>query len=151
MPYRLVPARGLARFGRRGLVLLLFGMAWMLEGFYLILDRHSHVTEARQAIPHDLIPWPFVGLLWLAFGAVGASVGFLHKDHDHLGFLAISAMPLFFTSSFFVSFLTWVLTMGTYGWGFGILAAFIWGSISVLIGVLSSWPEPTSPDRGPSP
>lgn len=123
-------------------MLLLFGMAWMLQGVYLLLTRNDYVFNFRQAIPHEAIPWPCLGLLWLGFGCIGACIGFVHPSKDHLGFLAISAMPMLFTASYLTSFITWVVTFGSYGWPFGCLAAFIWGCVSVLIGVLSSWPEP---------
>lgn len=150
MPYRLVPQRAIRLFGRRGTALLLFGSAWILQGIYLFLTRDDYVFDARKAIPHEAIPWPFLGMLWVAFGTVGVWFGVMHRRHelserDHIGFLAVSAMPLLFTGSYLVSFLTWAFTLGNYGWPFGLVAGFVWGCVSTLIGVVSGWPEPSDP------
>ena len=146
MPYRLVPKPLLKRIGRRGMVLILLGVAWATMGLALVLSGpRPHDGDYASEIPHENLPWPVLGLLWLGSGVVAFLVGLrdsrTHGTRDHAGFMAVTAPPILYAGSFLVSFVTYALSLGEHGWSLGILGFAVYGALALLIGVIAGWPE----------
>lgn len=141
MPDRLIPRRLRQRLGRRGLVLLLFGLAWIVEGasFFLLTDIYS---AQPQYFLLDRLPLHVQGALWMASGLVSAVVAFRpRREPDTLGFLAVSAMPMLIAASFLVGTATYIL-LGSSLWVLGALGFLAWSPIVLALAVVASWYEP---------
>jgi hypothetical protein len=126
--------------GRRGLVLFLFGAAWVVQGlsFFLLEDM---VAGQPAYFLIDRLPLAVQGSLWIISGAVsiGASLR-PRRENDTLGFLAVSGMPILLVASFLVGTITYAL-LGSPVWVLGILGFFAWGPIILALAVIASWPE----------
>lgn len=142
MPNRLIPPALLERLGRRGAVLLLFGLAWLLQGLILGAEGPSGGVDLT-ASPHENLPFPIMSLLWVASGVLAAAVGLRHSPRDHVGFVAASAPPLILTGSYLVGGVTWFLPGDSGGDPYGLPLALGWAVITLLVGIVASWPEVT--------
>jgi hypothetical protein len=136
------------RLGRRGSLLLLFGLAWILVGL------------TGLAFPQDRFSSPGIGpdqwlqvldgrefnLFWIVSGAIAFTVGILHdrriiNRHEAMGWNAILTMPLIWMMCFIWSFAAWINTDGEAGRANGLYGFFVWAVISLVIMIIAGWPE----------
>ena len=143
MPYRIFPRRLRERVGRRGLVLLLFGLAWLMQGAAHFLLGEMGTGEGFW---HERLPVNVQGALWAVTGLTSIVCALMHRVRaDTFGFLAVTAMPMFQGISYLVGAVTFAL-LGDPLWILGALGFSIWGVIALALGVVASWPEtPTLP------
>lgn len=145
MPYRLVPPPLLKRIGRRGSVLLLLGLAWVMMGVARVVTDARPGAEPSE-LPHENLPYPVLGLLWLTTGLIAFGVGLrdsrTHGTRDHAGFLAVTAAPMLYAGSYLVSFVTYGLSLGAHGYSLGLVGVSLYGAVVLLIGVIAGWEEP---------
>lgn len=140
----------LARLGRRGLVLSLFGVAWLIQGSaFFVLPGMGGGSSGFWV---DQLPQHVRGGLWLIAGTLSLVAALqTRRKSDTFGFLAVSSMPLILTASFFMGFVARVVT-GDPTWVVGLLGFSIWGVIALALGVIASWPEvpqaPITDDEG---
>lgn len=141
MPYRLIPRRTRDRLGRRGLVLLLFGCAWITNGAaYFLL--HDLFTSLPAYFLVDRLPLVVQGAAWIGSGIFSVSAAFRHRrEDDTAGFLAVSFMPLVSTASYLVGTVTYAIT-GDPLWILGVLSFLAWAPIIMALAVVASWYEP---------
>jgi hypothetical protein len=145
------------RLGRRGILLLLFGMAWMLIGLTGILipqDRFSSPGIGPDTIL-QVLDGPEVSLLWIIAGAIAFTVGCLHdrrlvNRHEAFGWNAILTMPLIWMSFFVWSFVVWILSDGEGGRANGLYGAIVWTVVSAIIMIMAGWPEEEFDKRPPA-
>lgn len=139
---RYVPEGLWNRLGRRGIVLALFGLAWVIQGLGTFA-LHTPVPTPSSEVWHQNIPWQVMGSLWLFGGFLSIAFATRHrKQSDTIGFLAVSLVPMFLAGSYLVSFLTWMFTWGDQGWPIGFIGFAIWGVVVTALAVIASWPEP---------
>lgn len=148
MPYHLVPKSLLARLGRRGAALLLLGVVWMLQGI-IVLSMRAGVEVEHSPVPHENVPFPYLGLMWAVGGLVAAVVGFRRTLNDHTGWIFAAGPPLVITASYLVAGMTWVATAGNVSSPAYFLVSAGWSAIALLVGVLAGWPEPCESDECP--
>lgn len=137
MPYRVIPRYFRDRVGRRGLVLLLFGLAWAIQGSaYFILG-----PLGSGQFMHDRLPLWVQGSLWITTGGLGMVAAVVHKGRsDTFGFMAVTAMPMWLGISY-------LLGAVTYGWDkdsrwvLGLLGFSIYGIVALALSVVAAWPE----------
>jgi hypothetical protein len=122
-------------------VLLLFGLAWIVEGasFYLLDDIYANQP---RYFPLDHLPLHVQGALWAGSGLVSCVIAFRpRREPDTLGFLAVSAMPMLLAASFLVGTATYIL-LDSRLWIFGALGFLAWAPIVLALAVIASWYEP---------
>ena len=145
MPHRLIPRRVRERIGRRGLVLLLFGVAWCVQGaaYFLLRDLFASVPDYFIL---DRLPLPVQGCAWIASGLLSMRSGIKprHED-DTSGFLAVSAMPMLTAASALAGTVTYAWN-GNPLWVLGALTVLAWAPIVVALSVVASWYEPPITD-----
>jgi hypothetical protein len=140
MPYRLIPRQFRERVGRRGLVLILFGVAWITQGsaFFLLTD----LFVGPEYFLVDRLPLPVQGGAWIACGVMSIRAGLRDRaSDDTLGFLAVSAMPMLIAASALAGTVTYAL-QGSGLWVLGALTVLAWAPIIVALSVVASWYEP---------
>lgn len=140
MPYRLIPGRVYNRLGRRGIVLVLFGIAWLVQGsaFFVLTDL---VEAGPRSFFVDRLPIWLQGALWLGCGVWSIVAGIRTHDNDTNGFLAVSFMPMVSGASYLVGGIAYAFQADPL-WQLGILAFSVWAPIILALAVVASWPEP---------
>jgi hypothetical protein len=123
---------------RRSLVLLVFGVLFVLIGFSY-LGQAAEITRSPAAalsyrahlalMPLDVWAWLFVGC-----GTAGI-VGGLTMRHP-LGFTALMVMSTWWGAEFIGS---WVVT----GYDRAVLGALVWIALSAALLIIVGWPDPT--------
>lgn len=123
---------------RRSLVLLVFGILFVLIGF-TYLGQAAEITRSPAAAlsyrAHlalfDLDVWAW---LFIATGAAGI-LGGLTMRHP-LGFTALMVMATWWGAEFVGS---WIVT----GYGRAVLGALVWIALSAALLIIVGWPDPT--------
>jgi hypothetical protein len=138
----------LRRLGRRGMLLLLFGTAWMLVGITGIIfpqDRFSSPGIGPD-MWLQILDGRELNLFWIVSGVIAFTIGALHdrriiNRHEALGWNAILTMPLVWMVCFIWSFAAWVNTDGEAGRANGLYGFIVWLVISFVIMIIAGWPE----------
>jgi len=136
------------RLGRRGMLLLLFGIVWAMVGITNILipqDRFSSPGIGPDRFL-QILDGPELSLAWVIAGGIAATVGFFHdrrvfNKHEAYGWNAILTMPLVWVMCLVWSFATWIVTDGEGGRANGLYGALVWTVVSLVIMVVAGWPE----------
>jgi hypothetical protein len=153
--WRLIPISGGTmgrRVGRRGLLLLLGGLAWILVGVGLLnqpVERFS--APGYQA--DSLLQWfdrAWVGWVWIAAGVIALVTGgtrnrALVSRHDAVGFNAWLTPPLTWLALYVWSGGTYLFTRGADGNDNSAVGTVTWALICLVIIVVAGWPDPTDP------
>lgn len=131
-------------WGRRGSVLFLMGLAWILLGLSVLLSG-VQLDFDETGLWHLALP-PFVrAALWFLTGALAVAFSFRRMARwDGLGYGALIFMPLERTASYgwgwFVSLPIWPDGLGySPGW----TGALVWIVVAVLIYTCAGWREPS--------
>jgi len=141
MPYRLIPRRIRERLGRRGLVLLLFGLTWIVQGssFFLLPSLYA---GHPKFFPLDHLPLWVQGALWIGSGMLSAFAAQRpRREDDTSGFLAVSAMPMLLGASYLIGAISYAWE-GNQLWVLGALSFLAWSPVIVALAVVASWYEP---------
>lgn len=136
------------KLGRRGLLLLLFGLAWSLigiTGIAIPVDRFSSPGIGADTILQMLDSAP-VNFIWVIAGGIAIFVGSLHDRRvvnrfEALGWNAILTMPLFWMACYVWSFFIWTVTHGVEGRATGLYGSIVWAIVSLVIMIIAGWPE----------
>lgn len=150
MPLRNVKRSGWAKWlprsvkqvGRRGTVLLMLGVVWLLLGYSVFLSMDIP-TGAPEGGFHLSIPADVRGLLWTLTGVTAMCAAFRPPGFsDAFGWTALYVMPAVRTVSYLSGWLDWIVPFGTPGHERGWVPAITWAVIVVLIATCAGWPEP---------
>ncbi|MFE9064956.1 hypothetical protein [Streptomyces violaceusniger] len=137
MPRRV--ARRLARaLGRRGAILLSYGVVWALYGYAQVISPQPDQRGLQPLL--NVMPLSVWGWIWVACGLVAVVAAWLPQGVDAPGFLALPLIVLPWMTSYLAS---WVTGDFPRGW----VAAAIWGLIAVPVIVVAGWREPPRPKR----
>ncbi|WP_458089531.1 hypothetical protein [Streptomyces malaysiensis] len=137
MPRR--AARRLARaLGRRGAILLTYGIVWTLYGYAQIASPQPDQRGLQPAL--TVMPLWAWGWAWVVCGLVAVGAAWLPQGVDAAGFLALPLIVLPWMTSYLIS---WVTGDFPRGW----VAAAIWGLIAIPVIVVAGWREPPRPKR----
>lgn len=121
------------RFGRRGRVLLFFGLLDLVYGFSLAFPDHETRKSVMFVWLAEVAP-PFVwGLTWFLVGVVCLWQAF--RRHDQAGFASAIALKVCWG---LVSLGGWVLG----GVERGYVSAAIWLGLAWFVWNCAGWPEP---------
>lgn len=137
-----------ARFGWRGLWLMLLGAFFFLFGVGIVLDP----LEPRPWVLYEMLPPVVQASGWWITGAVAFWQGSRGPDrNDAWGHVALYLMPAVRLLSFAVSWavyaITWLgsrigLVDEVIGYQQGWFAALIWSLISAMLALAAAWPNP---------
>lgn len=155
--WRYIPIMGTGmgrRVGRRGLLLMLGGLAWTLVGISLS-TQHVERFSAPGYQPDSALQWfdlPWVGWVWIGAGIVALITGLLRdrtvvSRHDAIGFNAWLTPPLVWFALNVWSGGTYLVTGGLDGNVTSAVGVVTWALISLVIVVVAGWPDPTDPAR----
>lgn len=142
MPYRLFPRRLRDRVGRRGLVLLLFGISWVVQGaaFFLLADLFAGQPELFLI---DKLPLPVQGGLWIACGVLSISAALRpRREDDTFGFNAVSLMPMALAASYLIGTVDYARKDDQLLATLGALGFLAWGPITLALTIVAGWYEP---------
>ncbi|MFV8127554.1 hypothetical protein [Streptomyces syringium] len=128
--------------GRRGAILLSYGVVWGLYGFGQLAAPQP--DQRGLALLLHLCPLPIWACAWMAAGAVAVAAAWLPQGRDWWGFLALVLMVIPWTLAYLVSW--WPLGTFPRGW----IAAVVWAVIAVPVIVAAGWAEPLRPKKGGS-
>lgn len=136
------------RVGRRGLLLILSGLAWVGIGISLVAEPRDRFSSPGMGTDTTLqvLDSPVFNYVWIVAGVIALFTGIFRDrrimhNHDAIGFNAVLTPPLMVTLFFAWSFAVYLATNGREG-QFGSLFAFIiYSFISLFIMVVAGWPE----------
>ncbi|MFI6560411.1 hypothetical protein [Streptomyces sp. NPDC050534] len=137
MPRRVVRRLGVA-LGRRGAILLCYGIVWAIIGYGQITSPAPDLRGLRLLL--QMMPLDVWGWIWVASGLIAIVSAWLPPERDWPGFLALPLMVLPWTVSYL---LAWILGDYPRGW----LASVVWGAIAAPVLVVAGWREPARPKR----
>ena len=137
MPRRIV--RRLSRLlGRRGAILLSYGVVWAIIGYGQITSPAPDLRGLRLLL--QMMPLDVWGWIWVASGLIAIISAWLPQERDWPGFLALPLMVLPWAVSYL---LAWIIGDFPRGW----VAAVVWGAIAAPVLVTAGWREPPRPKR----
>lgn len=135
------------RYGRRGLLLLLSGLAWIGIGISTTrssLERFS--ADGSGSTLLELMDKPWVGWLWTGCGLVAVITAMLRdrrivSRHDAVGFNAILTPPITWFAGFVWSSIMYLATDGEEGRSSSPIAMIVWALVCLFIMTVAGWPE----------
>lgn len=123
------------RLGRRGTILALLGVAWILQGI------STFFNEPSPSYPL-LNEYPIIrGSAWILTGLVSIWYAKKPQGHDIAGFVSLYLMAAYRIIAYGVSFVLWLLPGGFEGNPRGIVGIFSWATIIILLIAVSGWSE----------
>ena len=143
------------RLGRRGTVLVMLGLVWIVQG--LAVGTSPRSTErGAQYLVHETLPTWLRVALWTGTGIVAVWAGFrqIPPGRDSYGFVALVILPIERGASFGWGFLLYLwhqlvehvewLPWDTAPMGYprGAIGAVSWLTIAALLMVISGWADP---------
>lgn len=144
-----------ARFGWRGLWLMLLGAVWILFGLGVLLEP----IEPRDWVLYEHLPPVVQAAGWWLTGLVAIRQGSLGPNRDDsYGHVALYLMPAVRLLSFVVAWLVYLgsligeqigATDTVVGYQQGWFAALIWCLVSAMLALAAAWPNPIPPLPSP--
>lgn len=136
------------RYGMRGVWLMGIGTMWALIGVAgLIADNPQ-----QSGVIHEHIPVALRSAFWLGSGGWAILTGLRGRDvDDSHGHGALYVMPWLLAGSYFVSWLTYLLTLAIHrldpsvdvlGFRLGWFAALFWAIFCAMLALAARWPNP---------
>lgn len=130
--------RLLRLLGRRGAILLSYGVVWAIIGYGQITSPAPDLRGLRLLL--QMMPLDAWGWIWVVSGLVAIVSAWLPQGKDWPGFLALPLMVLPWMVSYL---LAWIIGDFPRGW----VATVVWGAIAAPVLVVAGWREPPRPKR----
>lgn len=121
--------------GRRGVVLALLGVTWILQGVGTVAAPPNPRYYLLDSF--DI----FRTTAWVVTGAIALYYARRPQGFDIPGFVALYFMCAFRTVAYGAAFVAWLLPGGVEGDARGIVGVFSWATIIFLLVVVSGWTE----------
>lgn len=133
-----------SRLGRRGTVLTLLGIVWVLQGTTVLLAPSSPTY-------YLLANFEVIRALgWMVTGVIAVAYAARPQGDDAPGFLALYIMAAYRVAAYAVGFVAWLIPGGLDGNPRGVVGIFSWLVILLAIVIIAGWHEPTRrPRRDP--
>ena len=91
---------------RRGALLLLIGLIYVLVGsFYAFDERSAATAQVQYSFAAQLFPIVAWGVVWLACGAVGVAAAF-HRPWNRIGFAVLTGWSMLWGTLAFLTAIT---------------------------------------------
>lgn len=144
----------LSKIGRRGLILVLTGLIWILYGidFFSHYNHRFSMNDVDPLSVYRIVDNPLTGLLWILCGAIAMTVGILRNKvnlipHDSLGFNAILFPAILWAFLYFWSWIYFLVSGGAYGSPTATVGFLVWTLVTVFVLIIAGWPDPTDPTK----
>jgi hypothetical protein len=130
------------RLGRRGTLLSLLGLGYGLYGAGQFLSgpstRFGDLGPLTGAINSHAIGW-----LWIVGGGIGFIVGLRpRREQDGPGFVSVFIPLAVWSCLYHVSWITGAFTDDTFGNSRAWVTSIVWSVQTLVILVISGWPDP---------
>jgi hypothetical protein len=137
--------RHYSTIGRRGTVLLLLGVIWILTGLDVLIRPEPSAEELAQLL-HLRWPAEIRSAGWILTGMLAVAIGVRPpRRGDQMGWLALYVMPAERAFSFIWSWLDYYLPLGNVGSQSAVGGALVYLAILGIILTCSKWPDPPPP------
>jgi len=134
--------------GRRGLLLLMFGVLWVLLGIGVLASRQPRFSGPGPAVlVLTVLDDAATGWLWIAAGLASIIAGLVRRrmgGRDAVGFNFLLAPPLLWLLGYLWSFAVWAVTSAS-GRETAWVAAIVWVIMCAFILLIAGWPDPDDP------
>lgn len=124
--------------GRRGLVLAVIGIVWLLYGASVGIGE---VTSTADVWVLQQVSPTTRAAAWVLTGVLAVYTALTRPSTDTPGFLALTLCPMVYAASYVFSWVLWAVPVGDAGYSLGLIAALRYLAILALIAVVASWPE----------
>ena len=112
---------------------------WVLIGATTVVRP---VTPGAELI-HERVPVPLRVALWATTGLIAMTFAWLRRPGvDAWGYAALVVMPIERAASFSYGFLLYIIPGLPLGYAPGIVGALTWGSVVIVLLIISGWAEP---------
>lgn len=137
--------------GRHGLILILFGLIWIVFGLTIIFIPPAMPRFTAAVVPTSfgqVVERPGTGWLWIASGLVSWCSAIFRRYHqpDVVGFNALLLAPLMWVLFYAWSFIAAIVSHGIYGLYRSVVGGIVWSIVLIAITVVAGWPDPDRPD-----
>jgi len=142
------------RIGRRGIILIITGLIWLLYGIAIFnrpnSDRFSSPDHPEPIYVFNLLQNHWMGILWGVCGVIATFCGVLRSrrsvhPRDGIGFNAILIPSIMWALLFLWSEIIYFFTGGDYGNSGAIFGFLVWALVTAFILIIAGWPDPTDP------
>lgn len=145
---RSLAGRVVRQQGRRGGVLTLFGIVWMLIGVGVIAVRTDRFSRPGPGGPLQFADHWWTGLFWVVGGLIALANGLLRRrfsNEDAPGYAALIVPPTLWMFLYAWSFVTWAVTTASHDEVFGrasaIIGLFVFGILVAVVRIIAKWPD----------
>lgn len=154
-----IPSRGAAMrwLGRRGVILLLTGVAWISVGIGIVAvpaDRFTPAGPPDGPLQFMDSGHRWIGLVWILCGAVAIGAALVRRriaGEDAYGFAALAVPASLFSIAYFWSFGLYLFEAfgggPAHGRANSIVGCVVFASAIVFILVTAAWPDPIDADE----
>lgn len=140
---------GAARFGRRTLILLHGGGAWLIFGWAIYtIPVHRFSGPSEVGLVLSWLDSPLTGLLWLAGGGLAIVNAPLRKrwgGRDVIGFVGLTVPPIVWFLAYLWSAIVYLVPGGAVGTDRSVVGLVNWYLVSAFVLVVAGWPDPDDP------
>jgi len=136
--------RALRWVGRRGAVLLLFGVGYVVYGARVVSE--PIVTDPDRALLHYAVPAGWRAAVWITAGLIAVLTPTVRRYTGRLdtaGFVVALLPPLATSASYLIAWFVWLLPLAIEGDSAGWGSAAIWAVLAGVILIVAGWPEAT--------
>lgn len=132
------------QIGRRGVMLLTFGVLWTVIGAGALSSSGS----ISPSLIHEYLPAWLRASLWIACGLLAIAYAFRPPGlSDRVGFAALYIMPAVRVLSYTLAWIDYLVPIGGEGYELGWRFAAIYASMLATVVITSGWPEPVRTPR----
>jgi hypothetical protein len=135
-------------FGRRCLVLLLFGGLWIVIGISTLLNRVDRFSANGPDGPLQFMDDPpLAGVMWIVGGATAVIFGILrpYLRQDGFGFHGLAIPPFLWALFYVYSWFLNVTSNGEAGRETAFVGAIVYGTVATMVLFIADWPDPDEP------
>lgn len=144
---RFVKMPAFRMLGRRGLLLLLFGLLWICYGVAIVaVDLPPRFSDVHFPVL-SMLDGFWAGLLWMLAGISAVVTAFARKSFkgkDSLGFNSLLIPPVVWVLGYSWSIVLWLCTE-QYGKPSGWVALVVWLIVCAFVMLVADWPDPDDP------
>jgi hypothetical protein len=135
------------RLGRRGLLLILLGAAYVTIGTGFVLVPMERFSRPGPGGILNAMDSPWVGALWIVGGVLAVASGILRPWtlRDGYGFNGLALPPFLWMAGYAWSTVAYVVTAGALGRANAWIAAIVYLALTAIVLFLARWPDPDDP------
>ena len=135
--------RRVGQIGRRGAMLLVFGVLWMVVGVGVLDSSGVHAE-----LLHERLPSWVRGGVWVVTGALAVFYAFRPPGlSDRVGFASLYIMPAVRVLSYTMAWIDYFIPIGGDGYASGWRFAAVYAVMLAAVMITAGWPEPTRTPR----